>query len=149
TNEGAPKYRVLRVDPLHPERANWQELVPEDKDATLRGVAIVGGRLSLSYLKDVLSRLEGRDIDGKTLRAIPTPTRGAASILYGREDEDEAYYSFTSFTYPTEIYETSVKTGEQKLWFRLKLPVDPSRFAVEQIFATSKDGTKIPLFVVR
>jgi prolyl oligopeptidase len=165
TNDGAPKYRIFKVDPAQAERAKWQEIVPENKDATLRGTAIVGGRLSLGYLKDVVSKVEVRETDGKLVREIALPTLGTASMLYGREDEDEAYYSFTSFTYPTEIYETSVKKGptvraestadspkgtlKDKLWFRLKIPVDPSRYAVEQIFATSKDGTKIPIFVVR
>jgi prolyl oligopeptidase len=148
TNEGAPHYRVFKVDPAKVRRDDWKEIVPERKDATLQGITIVGGKLSLGYLKDVVSQVELRDLDGKLIRELKLPVPGTASLLTGREDDDEAYYSFTSFTYPTEIYETSVKGGGDKLWFRLKLNVDASKYEVEQIFATSKDGTRVPAFVV-
>jgi prolyl oligopeptidase len=148
TNEGAPKYRVFRVDPANPERAKWVEIVPERPDATLEGLSIVGHRLSLAYLKDVVSHIELRDEDGKLVREVELPTLGSASALSGEVDDDVAFYSFNSFTYPTEIFETSVKSGTTSTFYRLKVPVDPSKYVVEQLFATSKDGTKIPFFVV-
>jgi prolyl oligopeptidase len=149
TNEGAPKYRIFRVDPAKIARDAWVEIVPERPDATLESFSIVGGRLSLGYLKDVASRLEIRDTDGKLLREVPLPAVGSASVLLGQPDEDEAYFVFTSFTYPTEIYELSVKGKEApKLFYRVKVPVDPARFVVEQVFYTSKDGTRIPMFLV-
>ncbi len=148
TNEDAPHYRLFRVDPAHPERSHWTEIVPERQDATLEAVTIVGHHISLAYLKDVTSRLELRDEDGHLVRAIELPGLGSASALSGETGDDVAYYSFQSFTYPTEIFETSVKTGVTSTWHRLKLPVDPSKYDVEQLFATSKDGTRIPFFVV-
>ena len=149
TNEGAPKYRVFRVDPMHPERAAWREIVPERGDATLEGAGIVGHALSLVYLKDVVTHLEIRDEDGKAVRDVELPTLGSSGGLSGNVDDDLAYYSFQSFTYPTEIDETSVKTGKTATFYRLKVPVDPSKYSVEQMFATSKDGTRVPFFVVR
>jgi prolyl oligopeptidase len=148
TNEGAPRYRVFRVDPAHSEREQWKEIVAERSDATLEGVSVVGRRLSLSYLKDVVSRVEVRDEDGKLVREIALPTLGSASGLNGEADDDVAYYSFQSFTHPTEIFETSVATGKTSTFYALKVPVDPSKYAVDQIFATSKDGTRVPFFVV-
>jgi prolyl oligopeptidase len=148
TNEGAPRYRVFRVDPAHPARDQWKEIVPERADATLEAVTLVGHRLSLAYLKDVVSHLELRDEDGKLVREIELPTLGSASVLSGEVDDDVAFYSFNSFTYPTEIFETSVKSGATSTFYKLKVPVDPSRYVVEQLFATSKDGTKVPFFVV-
>jgi prolyl oligopeptidase len=148
TNEGAPKYRVFRVDPMKPARDQWKEIVPERPDATLEAMNVVGHHLSLGYLKDVVSHLELHDEDGKLVREIALPTLGSASVLSGEVDDDVAYYSFNSFTYPTEIFETSVKTGATSTFYRLKVPVDPSKYAVEQLFATSKDGTKVPFFVV-
>ncbi len=148
TNEGAPKYRVFRVDPARPERAHWKEVVPERPDATLEAVTIVGHRLSLGYLKDVVSHVELHDEDGKLLREIALPTLGSASALSGEVDDDVAFYSFNSFTYPTEIFETSVKSGATSTFYKLKVPVDPAKYAVEQLFATSKDGTKVPFFVI-
>jgi prolyl oligopeptidase len=148
TNEGAPKYRVFRVDPMHPERVRWQEIVPERKDATLESAGVVGHRIALGYLKDVVSLVEIHDEDGKLVRPVDLPTLGSASSLSGEADDDIAYYSFQSFTYPNEIFEVNVKTGKVSTWYKLKVPVDPTKYAVEQIFAASKDGTKIPFFVI-
>jgi prolyl oligopeptidase len=148
TNEGAPRYRVLRVDPAQPARERWVEIIPERSDATLEGISLVGHRLSLAYLKDVVSQLELRDADGALVRAITLPGLGSASPLSGEVDDDLAYYSFQSFTHPTEIFETSVSTGVTSTFYQLKVPVDPSAYVVEQLFARSKDGTRVPFFVV-
>ncbi|HEY1955532.1 MAG TPA: prolyl oligopeptidase family serine peptidase [Polyangiaceae bacterium] len=148
TDDGAPNHHVLRVDPKKPERTAWIEIVPERRDAALDGMSLVGGKLAIAYLKDVLSELEVRDLDGKLVRQIPLPAKGSATPLMGNPDDDEAYFSFTSFTYPTEIYETSVRTGATKLYFKLSVPVDPTKYTVDQAFARSKDGTKIPYFTI-
>jgi prolyl oligopeptidase len=148
TNEGAPHYRVFRVDPAQPARERWAEVVPERSDATLEGMSLVGHRLSLAYLKDVVSQLELRDADGRLVRSIDLPGLGSASPLSGEVDDDLAYYSFQSFTHPTEIFETSVSTGATSTFYELKVPVDPSAYVVEQLFAKSKDGTRVPFFVV-
>jgi prolyl oligopeptidase len=149
TNDGAPNGRVYRVDPLHPSRDKWELIVPESAGATLQSLTIVGGRLALDYLKDVSSRLEVRELDGKPVREVALPGVGTASNLVGDADRDEAFYSFTSYTYPTEIFRTGVKEGKASSWYRLKVPVDAGKFAVEKQFAQSKDGTKVPLFIVR
>jgi prolyl oligopeptidase len=149
TNEGASRYRVLRVDPLRPERTHWDEIVAERPDATLEALTIVGHHLSLAYLKDVVSHVEIRDENGKLAREIALPTLGSASALSGEPDDDIAYYSFQSFTYPTEIFETHVSTGKTSTWYKLRVPVDPSLYVVEQSFATSRDGTRVPFFLVR
>jgi len=149
TNEGAPNRRVFAVDPAHPDRGSWREIIPERKDATLESASLVGGKLAVVYLKDVLSRVEIRDLDGKLARELPLPELGSASGLVGRPDEDEAYFSFESFTVPDTIYRTSVAQGGMEVFFRLQVPVDSSRYATEQLFATSKDGTKVPVFLVR
>jgi len=108
----------------------------------------VGGKLSLLYLKDVISQIELRSLDGKLDRVIPLPAPGTATPLIGQPDQDEAYFVFTSLVHPSEIHEISVKKGDPRLFFKVKVPVDPSKFTVEQRFATSKDGTKVPLFIV-
>ncbi len=148
TNDGAPKWRVFRVDPAKPARQAWVEIIPERSDATLESAGIVGHKLALTYLKDVVSQAELHDEDGKLVRTIDLPTLGAMGGLSGDVDDDLVYYSFQSFTYPTKIFETSVKTGKTMPWYELKVPVDPGQFVVEQNFATSKDGTRVPFFVV-
>ena len=148
TNEGAPKYRVFVVDPVHPERADWKELVKERPDATLEMAGILGHHLVLAYLKDVVSHVEVLTLDAKPVRTIEVPTLGSIGGFSGDADEDLAYYSFQSFTYPTEIFETSIASGKTSTFYKLKVPVDPSKYTVEQRFATSKDGTKVPFFLV-
>ncbi|WP_437278313.1 prolyl oligopeptidase family serine peptidase [Sorangium sp. So ce375] len=148
TDEGAPHYRVFEVDPDRPERAAWKEVVPERPDATLDSVSVVGGHLALSYLKDASSRVEVRTLDGKLVRELPLPGIGTVGGPSGLPDEDEAYFSFESFTSPQEIHATSIKTGRTELYARIEVPVDPSPFTVEQTFFRSKDGTKVSMFVV-
>jgi prolyl oligopeptidase len=148
TNEGAPNKRVFAVDPAKPDRRDWQEIVPERKRATLEAADLIGGKLALVYLEDVLSRVEIHDLEGKLVREVSLPDLGTASGLAGRPDEDEAWFSFEAFTVPTTIYRTSIAKGGAAVYFRLDIPVDPSRFVTEQIFTTSKDGTRIPVFLV-
>src|SRR5262249_51135978 len=102
-NDGAPNWRLDVVEPGHLERDRWRTLVPEAKDQTLEGFGIIGGRLALNYLKDVASRLEIRELDGKLLREVRLPGLGTVSGPIGLEEDDEAYFSFTSYTYPREI----------------------------------------------
>jgi prolyl oligopeptidase len=148
TNEGAPKYRVFKVDPAKPARDQWKEIVPERSDATLEAAGIVGHALALYYLKDVVAYPEIHDEDGKLIRKTELPTLGSVGGGSGNADDDLIYYSFQSFTYPTEIYEESVKTGKRTTWYKLKVPVDPTKYEVNQLFAKSKDGTQVPYFVV-
>jgi prolyl oligopeptidase len=148
TDEGAPKGRVFLVDPEKPERAAWKEIVPERKDATLDGVGILGGKLALNYLKDASSFLEVRETDGKLVRDVPLPGIGTAGGPFGRDDEDEAYFSFTSYTTPTAIYRTSMKTGATSLHFQVKVPADTTPYTVSQVFYPSKDGTRVSMFIV-
>jgi prolyl oligopeptidase len=148
TNDGAAKYRVFRVDSENMARENWTEIVPERKGATLVGCSLVGHRLALSYLEDVVTRAELRDEDGKLVREFDLPGLGSVSGVSGDVDDDRVYYSFQSFTYPTEIFETSAKGTGARTWYKLKVPVDPSKYTVERFFAMSKDGARIPFFVV-
>jgi len=148
TNEGASHWRLFKVDPKKPARADWVEIVAEQKDAVLDAVAIVGEHLALTWLKNASNTLELRTLDGKPVRTIELPTVGSSSGFLGNEDEDVAYYTFTSFTQPQQIYKTSVKTGETSLWAEVKVPVDPSKYTVEQVWYPSKDGTKVSMFLV-
>jgi prolyl oligopeptidase len=148
TDDGAPKGRVFAVDPAKPARAAWREIVRERKDAALQSFGVVGGKLALDYLRSASSLLEIRNLDGTLLREVPLPGIGSASNLSGRDDEDEAYFSFTSFTTPTSIYRTSVKSGATSLYFQVKVPADVSPYTVTQVFYPSKDGTRVSMFIV-
>ncbi|MCC6552611.1 MAG: S9 family peptidase [Polyangiaceae bacterium] len=150
TTDGAPRGRVFRVDPAKPARDQWKEIVPEVKDAVLEDARVIGGHLALTYVKDARSELEVRTLDGARAKgaSITLPGIGSSSGLLGEPDDDTAYYIFTSFTSPGSIYEVSIKTGASKLWYSLKAPIDPSPYEVEQVTYASKDGTRVPMFVV-
>jgi prolyl oligopeptidase len=149
TTDGAPQGRLFRVDPAKPARDQWKEIVPESKDAVLESASVIGGHLALGYLRSAASEIEIRTLEGKKVRTLALPGLGSTQGLIGEPDDDTAYYFFTSFTNPGAIYQTSLRTGEGKLWYALKAPVDPSGYEVEQVKYPSKDGTKVSMFVVR
>jgi prolyl oligopeptidase len=149
TNEGAPHFRVFKVDPGRPERARWQEIVRDDPEATLEGVSIVGGHLVLSYLRNAASEVRIATLAGRPVRRLDLPTIGSASGIYGLQDEDDGYFAFSSYTLPQQVYQTSIKTGRVTLWAKVVLPIDPRPFVVEQVFYPSRDGTRISMFIVR
>jgi prolyl oligopeptidase len=149
TDEGAPRGRIFVADAADPGREKWRELVPEHATDTLDGNHLVGGKLSLHYLHDVASRLELRDLEGKLHREQKLPGLGTSTALFGDQDQDEGFYFFTSLVTPTELYKTSITSGETSLYFHLQAPVDPALYEVEEQFFNSKDGTRIPIWIAR
>jgi prolyl oligopeptidase len=148
TDEGASRQRIFRASPAKPERAAWQELVPEDPAAKLDSFTIVGGHLGLEYQRDAVTELRLATLEGKPLRTVTLPGVGVASNLVALEDQDEAFFAFSSFTTPRQIYKTSITSGKVELWAKVELPVNTDLYTVQQVFFPSKDGTKIPLFLV-
>lgn len=148
TNDGAPRYRVFVADPAAPQRAAWKLIVPQT-EATLEGMAIVGGMLQLTYLKNASSVLQLHSLDGVHVRDLALPGVGTSTGLSGEPDEDTAYFAFASFTEPQVIYKTSVATGATSEWARVCLPIDTSKMVTEQVVYPSKDGTPISMFIVR
>jgi prolyl oligopeptidase len=147
TNLDAPNYRVLKARPGHFDVKDWREIVPESQ-AKLDDSSVVGGHLVLSYLKNAASHVEVRDLDGKPLRSIELPGVGSTGGIVGEPDRDEAYFSFTSFTVPNQIFKTSIAKGSTELWSEVELPIDTREMLAEQTWYTSKDGTRVSMFVV-
>jgi prolyl oligopeptidase len=149
TDLGAKRYRLFRVDPRRPQRAAWKEIVAEQPVAVLKSFSIAGGRLALHYMRKAQSELRIATLAGKPLRKVALEGLGSVSALSGHPDDDEAYFSFSSFTRPTTIYRTSVRKGGREVYFQLKVPVDPRPYLAEQVTYSSKDGTKVTMFIVR
>jgi prolyl oligopeptidase len=147
TNRGAPNQRIVRIDPAAPAEANWQVVIPE-RDEPLEGATVAGGRLFLSYLKDVTSRVFAHRLDGTLEREVELPGLGTAMGFAGEPAATQLFYTFTSFTAPATVYRYDIATGESRVYRAVELPFDPSRFETRQIFATSKDGTRVPAFIV-
>ena len=147
TNQGAPLYRLMSFNPAAPA-PEWREVVPESGDK-LEQAAIVGSKLVLNYLKDANSRAVVVDLTGKPASEIELSDIGTASGFKGEPGDPETFYAFTSFNRPPTIYRLDLATGQTQVFAQPQLGFDPDRFVVEQRFYASKDGTRIPLFLVR
>jgi prolyl oligopeptidase len=147
TNLDAPKYKVVAIDLAHPERARWKTIIPEASN-TLVNTAFVGGKLLAHYLVDVKSEVAIHDLAGKRVGTLPLPGIGALAGLSGREDSPEVFYGFTSFLTPPSVFRYDLSTGKQETFFQPKVPFDASAYETEQVFYTSKDGTRVPMFIV-
>jgi len=146
TNKGAPRNRVVAIDIRRPAEAEWTEIIPE-ADETLENASFVGGRFLAQYLRDAkpLVRVFGKA--GEPLRDVELPGIGSASGFGGREDDPETFYSFESFTVPPTIYRYDVSTGETSVYHETRVEVDTGAFETTQVFYTSKDGTRVPMFL--
>jgi prolyl oligopeptidase len=149
TDDGASNKHVYKVAASSPDRKNWREIVPEEKTATLQNVTIAGERLLLRYLKNAATELRVATLEGKPLRTLPLPEIGSASDPQGLENEDDAYFQFSSFTTPRRVYKISIKGEQLALWAQVRVPFDPSPYVIEQVWYPSKDGTRVSMFVVR
>ena len=146
TNKGAPNSKIVKVDLEHPDAANWVTVVPETKNS-LESTAMVHGTLILTYLVDAKSEVELHALDGKLLEKLKLPGIGSVSVIGGKKTDTETFYTFTNYTTPPTIYRLDMKSYASTVWKQPKLTFDPAQYETKQVFATSKDGTKVPLFV--
>jgi prolyl oligopeptidase len=147
TNDGAPRLKVVAID-VNAARPNRETIVPEQAE-TLDSVSMVGGRLVLSYLKDAATEVRVHSLSGARERVISLPGLGTAGGFGGDLDDNETFFAFSSFNRPTTIYRYDVKANAASAWFEPKLLFNPDDFTVEQRFFASKDGTRVPMFIVR
>ncbi len=147
TNWEASNNRIFAVNLRNPARDQWKEIIPAG-DAVIQGVSLAGGRLFVNYLKNVVSSVRSFDTAGKPLGTIEFPTLGSVGGMSGQWGKSEAFFTFTSYHVPTTIYHYDTVTGKQVSWWRSSAPVRSDQFEVKQVWYASKDGTKIPMFVV-
>jgi prolyl oligopeptidase len=147
TNWEAPRYRLYAVDVTRPQRDAWKVLIPES-DAVLNQAEVVGNRIVTLSLRDASSRLALHALDGKPIKEIALPGIGSIERLSGRHDGTEAFFDYSSFTTPPAVYRLDVPAGAAAVWERVKTDLDLARYEVKQVFYPSKDGTKIPMFLV-
>jgi prolyl oligopeptidase len=147
TNWNAPNRKIFSVDLKNPSRDRWKEIVPEAAQA-ITDASAAGGRLFVGYLENVTTRIKQFNIDGKYLGDLKLPGIGTTSVPMGRWEDDQAFFTFTSFVEPASTYRVIVSTGTEDLWFRPRIPVHTENIETHQIWYTSKDGTKVPMFLV-
>ncbi len=146
TDYEAPNGKLVELKPGDPA-STWKTMVPESKDV-LTGFTVAGNRLFINRLHDVKSETSIYTLEGKQTGTIHFPGIGTASSVSGRPSQDEAFYSFQSFNMPPTIYHYSVKSGKSEVFFKPDVPFVPDAYEVHQVFYTSKDGTRIPMFIV-
>ncbi|OGQ91834.1 MAG: prolyl endopeptidase [Deltaproteobacteria bacterium RIFOXYA12_FULL_58_15] len=146
TTNGAPRGRVIAIDTRDPNPDSWREVVPQ-KHATIDSVSMLGGQLIVGYLVDAHNEVEVLDLDGNLQRNIELPGIGSAWGFDGRQDDSETFFAFSSFARPTSIHRYDIRSGAVTLFREPKVAFNPADYETTQLFATSKDGTRVPLFV--
>jgi prolyl oligopeptidase len=146
TDLDAPRYRIVAIDTNKPDKANWKEIVPEGKD-TLESARIVNHMIVANYMKDAHSDVHRFDLKGKSLGAIALPGIGTATMFSGRTRDAEAFYIYTSYTAMPSVFRYDLKAAKNELVRAPKVAFDAAQFETRQVFYTSKDGTRVPMFI--
>jgi len=146
TDKDAPRGRLIAIDLKKPDPAHWSVLIPERAE-TLEGVSAVGGRLVANYLRDAHSVVTIHDTQGKLIQELNLPGIGTAGGFSGEWDDTESFYSYSSYATPPRLYRLDLTSLASTLWKEAKVDFNPDAFEVKQVFYTSKDGTKVPMFI--
>ncbi len=145
TDKNAPRSKVVKVDTMQ-KMGTWSDVIPESEDA-LQGVDLLNDQFVLSYLKDAYTKIRIYDMAGTHVRDVELPGIGSAFGFGGRRKDTETFYSFSSYNAPPTIYRYDMKTGKSAEFRRAAVKFDGTKYEVKQVFYTSKDGTKVPMFI--
>lgn len=147
TNLDAPNRKVILIDSKNPTKENWRTIIPESKNV-MQSVSLVGSKLFVIYLEDANSKVSVYTTEGKYLYDVKLPSVGTVSGFGGKNEEFETFYTFTSFAYPPTIFKYDVKNNKSELFRKSTVKFDPAKYETKEIFYESKDGTKVPMFIV-
>lgn len=146
TNLDAPRGQIVEIDPSKPEM-NWKTVVSQ-KQEVLENATLVGGKLFLTYMKDANHKSYVYNLDGSMYHEVALPALGSVTGFDGEVNDDFTFFSFTSFTYPTTIYRYDIKTKKSELFRKSEVDIKMDDYVTKQVFVKSKDGTKVPMFIV-
>ena len=148
TDNNAPNGRVVRIDPANPAPANWKVIIAPKAD-TIDTVRVAAGKVIATYMKDVASKAYVHNLEGALENEIDLPGLGSASGFAGNMDDTSLFYTYQSFTYPTSIFRYDVAARKSSLFRAPEIPgLDVNQYETKQVFVTSKDGAKVPMFLV-
>jgi prolyl oligopeptidase len=147
TDRNAPRKRIVAIDLNKPQEAHWKTVVPESQQTLVSG-SLVNKQLVTAYLADARSVVKVVDLKGKAVREIALPGIGSVSGFGGKRGDTETFFSFTGFTTPTTIYRLDMKSGASIVFRKPDLKFNPADYETRQQFYTSRDGTKVPMFIV-
>ena len=145
TNLDAENYRLVRAPISNPGPENWTDVIPETDNVL--SVSTAGGYLFANYMVDVQTEVKQYSYSGEFIRDVELPAIGTAGGFSAEKEDDVLYYTFTSFTYPSSIYEYTIETGESQLYWNPEIDFNPDDYVTEQVFYESKDGTEVPMFI--
>lgn len=146
TDRDAPRRRVVAINIEQPAPEKWKTVIPEGPDL-IDYAALIGGRLVVTYMHDVHHRLKIHQLDDQYVRDIPLPGLGTVSGLSGKQDDREMFFTFTSFLYPRTSFRYDIRSNELSVLREPKIDFDTSRYETKQVFCTSRDGTRVPMFL--
>jgi prolyl oligopeptidase len=146
TDRDAPRRRVVAIDIEQPDPENWKTVIPEGSDLT-DYVGLIDGRLIVTHMHDVHHQLKVHQLDGQHVRDIALPSLGAVSGLSGKQDDSEMFFTFTSFLYPSTSFRYDIRSNELSVLHEPQIDFDTSPYETKQVFCTSRDGTRVPMFI--
>lgn len=146
TNWKAPKQRLMEVDPTQPARENWKEIIPETENV-LENATIIGGKIIAEYMKDATNHVYSFDLTGKKLYEVQLPALGSVTELAGDKEDIEAFYIFSSYTFPPTIYRFDAVKNVSEIFHKTEVSLKSDDYVSEQVFYISKDGTKVPMTI--
>jgi prolyl oligopeptidase len=147
TNDGAPKWKLVLVDPANAGKENWKEIIPE-KEEVLQSLSLVGGKIVAEYMKNATSVAFIYDYEGNYIEDLQLPGIGSLSGIRGKKEENLAFYSFTSFTFPSTVYKYDIAKNTSEVYTRSEIDFDVDAYETRQVFYKSKDGTDVSMFIV-
>ncbi|MEQ8470736.1 MAG: prolyl oligopeptidase family serine peptidase [Marinoscillum sp.] len=146
TNSDAPNKRVVETTIADPSTSTWTDLIPETENVLSTNTG--GGDIFAIYLEDAKTAIKQYGLDGELIRDVELPAIGTVYGFGSKMSESELYYTFTSFTYPSSVFKYDIESGESELYKQPDIDFNPDDYVTEQVFYPSKDGTKIPMFLV-
>jgi len=147
TDRDAPRYKLVAIDLKNPAPENWKDIIPE-REEVLQSCSSIGGRLIANFMKDAYDVVEVFDLDGNFLHKIEFPGIGSVNGFAGDDNATETFYTFTSFNYPPVIFRYNIAQNKSEVFYKSEVDFDGSQYETEQVFYESKDGTKVPMFIV-
>lgn len=149
TNHSAPKQRLILVNTTRPEEASWKTLIAEDSSDVLQSAAVCGDKIVCTYLHNAASALRVFDLEGRFVREVALPEIGTVGAVQGKPGDSLAFFSFSSFLRPATIYTLDMNTLETRVFKAPKMAFNPDAYTTEQVWYTSKDSTRVPMFITR
>ena len=148
TNLDAPLYKLIGIDLNNPSRENWVDILPEHQENVLESASLTGGKIIATYLKDAYNVATVFELDGEKLHDVSLPGIGSLGGLSGKKKENTAFFSFSSFNYPSSIFKYDIAANQSEVYFTPEVDFDGESYETKQVFYSSKDGTKVPMFIV-